>query len=334
MRNIALGYAYASDKTLCTFVGRPPRISQRYCTIKIPLDLEYEDLALEGADLQNALNKIGPDGWNPETFSKPDRKSVERRPLVINALLREDVLELCLGPSGPNHREKVFDCIRRNQETYNSLPQAIQLPPESWLLHDKKIGFPAARQFMDFLYNEFMLRRVLVRRYHDDPTELLQIAHKMLTAVIESRNIRGVRSVTTACMAWILVLYGLPAAGVLAVELLQLNGKGLNHTKIKQDLCVITSYLKWIHVPGDGNYHLVEQARTTLQHILDKALMPESAPTPVPNGVAPETPISVGDNVGPAIDLGGQDFSWFDGAGQFDADFWASLMNLDQPINT
>ena len=140
--------------------------------------------------------------------------------------------------------------------------------------------------------------------------------------------------ITTACMAWILVLYGLPAAGVLAVELLQLNGKGMNHTKIKQDLCVITSYLRWIHVPGDGNYQLVEQARMTLQHILDKALMPEHMPASAPSSILPETTISVGDNVGPGIDLSGQDFSWFDSAGQYDADFWASLMNVDQPINT
>jgi chromatin structure-remodeling complex subunit RSC3/30 len=101
MRTRALGTSYSIDKLLCTFVGRPPRISKRYCHISPPLDLEFTELALEGADLEQALANIGEDGWNRNpagTKAVRGRKSVYQRCFVLNALLREEVLELSLGP--------------------------------------------------------------------------------------------------------------------------------------------------------------------------------------------------------------------------------------------
>jgi hypothetical protein len=102
-RRRALGTAYSVDKLLCTFVGRPPRISQRYCTIVPPLDLEFEELTYLGADLDRALSNIGDDGWNRDTNR---RMSVYQRCFVRVAILREQVLELSLGPVQENMMEK------------------------------------------------------------------------------------------------------------------------------------------------------------------------------------------------------------------------------------
>ncbi len=103
MRRRTFGTAYSIDKLLCTFVGRPPRISQRYCTIVLPLDLEYSELMLEGADLDRALSNIDEDGWNRSTKT---RKSVYQRCFVLAAMLREEVLELSLGPVQENLMDK------------------------------------------------------------------------------------------------------------------------------------------------------------------------------------------------------------------------------------
>jgi Fungal specific transcription factor domain. len=36
--------AYRSDKSLASFLGRPPRIPKRYCTLVMPFDLGDADL--------------------------------------------------------------------------------------------------------------------------------------------------------------------------------------------------------------------------------------------------------------------------------------------------
>jgi chromatin structure-remodeling complex subunit RSC3/30 len=109
MRTRALGTSYSIDKVLCTFVGRPPRISKRFCHISAPLDLEFAELALEGAELERALANIGEDGWNrcaASTKSVVGRKSAYQRCFVLNALLREEVLELSLGPDSDDMLQK------------------------------------------------------------------------------------------------------------------------------------------------------------------------------------------------------------------------------------
>jgi chromatin structure-remodeling complex subunit RSC3/30 len=103
MRRHALGTAYSVDKLLCTFVGRPPRISKRYCTIVPPLDLEFYELEYEGDDLDKAISNIDDDGWNR---SQRSRKSLYQRCFVLSALIREEVLELSLGPLQEDMMEK------------------------------------------------------------------------------------------------------------------------------------------------------------------------------------------------------------------------------------
>ena len=135
-----------------------------------------------------------------------------------------------------------------------------------------------------------------------------------------------------------IVLYGLPAAGVLALELLQQKQSQLRSeqppraqvfpsSKIIQELSVFISSLRYVHAPGDGNYTLTEQARKTLQRILDKVLSLDSInpAVPIPDGAHLPSPIS---NASALPDDGGNgmlfDFSWMDNA-QIDADFWMNL---------
>ena len=332
IRRRGLGYAYAMDKMLSTFVGRPPRVSKRYCNIEIPLDLEYDELALEGDELASVCSKLDAGGWYPRDDSARERASAFIRPYVLGASIREDTLELCLGPPQDNLREKAQSIICRSKELYASLPQWLQHSPKMWMSHNSKPQWQTVSQYLDNVYNEFMLRRMLVRRLHDDPTELVLLAHEILEAVIEARNIRSVLQ-NGGGMPWIIVLYGLPAAGVLALELLQLNVKAISHAKIKQNLSVFISYLKWAHVPGDGNYILADRGRKTLQHILDKVLDTDPARLEQPVQPATDAPTKPSglDSVGLIDDLGVYDFSWLD-ADHFDQDFWDSLNSIDSGL--
>ena len=136
------------------------------------------------------------------------------------------------------------------------------------------------------------------------------------------------------------MLYGLPSAGVLALELLKQKQSQLRSeyppraqafpsSKIIQDLSVFISSLRYVHAPGDGNYALTEQARKTLQRILDRVLTMDSGGSgsslqgdPLPSPISNSSLLP--DNNGSGID-----FSWMETA-QFDTDFWMSLP--DHPL--
>jgi hypothetical protein len=134
-------------------------------------------------------------------------------------------------------------------------------------------------------------------------------------------------------------LYGLPTAGVLALELLQQKQSQLRNeypprpqafpsSKIIQELSVFISTLKYVHSPGDGNYALMEQARKSLERLLEKTLSFEAQPAPsrmqFPSPTSTSALVEEPDN-------GLYDFSWIDTA-QFDADFWTNLP--DHPLLT
>jgi hypothetical protein len=136
------------------------------------------------------------------------------------------------------------------------------------------------------------------------------------------------------------VFYGLPAAGVLAMELLQQKQSQLRSenpprasafptSTIIQELSVFISSLRFVHAPGDGNYALTEQARKTLQQILDRVLSMETTNHVLSERVQLQTPISNGSFLGEMEETAfAYDFAWMENA-QID-DFWTNLP--DHPL--
>lgn len=166
-----------------------------------------------------------------------------------------------------------------------------------------------------------MVRRFLVRQIHDDPSELVQLAFRILQSVVIQFYSRD-ELASGLCTAWSIVLYGLPAAGVLAMELLQLNVKVVSHAKIKQTLCTFISHLERIHIPGEGNYALAMRAWEILQHIMDRVLSTEPAKRILDTTAVDQAPDF--DQVGLMDDFGVLDFSWLD-QGHFDQTLWDGL---------
>ena len=111
--------------------------------------------------------------------------------------------------------------------------------------------------------------------------------------------------------------FGLPAAGVLALELLQHSQAGvrppdhLPRSEVVQNLSRLIAYIKPLVLKEDANYILCVQARWVIQRILDQVLsLPFTVPTPR-TGDADEN-IHVSEE------------SWFLGA-QSEPDFWKRL---------
>ncbi len=186
----------------------------------------------------------------------------------------------------------------------------------------------AALEYLDVLYNEFMIRRHMCRRLQHDSLELLLLSHIIIAVVVEVSNIRGPLISNTSYIPWIMVFYGLPSAGVLSFELLRRKQSGssplreISWAQAVQDLSVFVASLKCVHVAGDGNYELTQQAYKTLQQILERLFSGYEA-SPQQNSLVPlSRPLDIPDE---ALD----GISWLDNSG-FDADFWMFLS--DQPL--
>jgi hypothetical protein len=126
-------------------------------------------------------------------------------------------------------------------------------------------------------------------------------------------------------------IYGLPSAGVLALELLQQSqGRGaytiknFPRSEVIQNLSVFVATLHTVHAEGDGNYQLCLQARRMLQRILDTVLSPEQPVPALSNRRTLLTRSTIDFSEENAYDM-----SWMDNAA-FDADFWLNLP--DHPL--
>lgn len=65
-KRIMIG-AFAIDKQLATFLGRPPLIGWRYCDIQFPLDLSYDEIIADSHVRDTAIARLEENnGWNAE----------------------------------------------------------------------------------------------------------------------------------------------------------------------------------------------------------------------------------------------------------------------------
>lgn len=127
-RRRCVGIIYGIDKMMSVFLGRPPRISYRYCSITNPLDLDFEDL--DGPDIAQKLASINQaTGWNTDGAM---RKSSHTRCFVIINRIREDILELSLGRSVDDVAVVSGDIARRNEQAWDKFPKSLKYYPEIW----------------------------------------------------------------------------------------------------------------------------------------------------------------------------------------------------------
>lgn len=83
------------DKLLATFIGRPPLLSRRFCSIDLPLDLDDVTLFEEEDIFQQRSSRLGPGGWDPD--GRLYHSSLLRARMMM-ALIRDEILEVVLSP--------------------------------------------------------------------------------------------------------------------------------------------------------------------------------------------------------------------------------------------
>lgn len=175
--------AYGHDKVVATFLGRPPRLSQRYCHMEYPLDLSDDELFLQGDELDAVLSALDEGGWNT---SGNLNRATWLRVWFWHCQLREDILEIALG-SNEEGLALQADQVRRKMDRMNaSMPDFMRIPPEEMLkgsetfnqqLNPYAKADKTMRQvnavFMlcihtGMVHTEFLLQRALICRLRAD----------------------------------------------------------------------------------------------------------------------------------------------------------------------
>jgi hypothetical protein len=85
---------FIADKFLATAVGRPPLLTRRFCSIKVPLDLDDTALLSDKETFQRQLLRLDPDGWDID--GRLHSSSILRVRTMI-ALIRDEILEIGLS---------------------------------------------------------------------------------------------------------------------------------------------------------------------------------------------------------------------------------------------
>ncbi|CAL5870326.1 uncharacterized protein PFLUO_LOCUS4562 [Penicillium psychrofluorescens] len=270
--------AFHMDKLIATFVGRPPLMNYRYCTLTAPLDLSDDVLIAGGDTLNQAISELDSAGW--DTHGIKNRMSPSRLRYQL-AIFREQTLEIALG----THPQR--DLIRKSNEISENARAVWEACPDhlrfdQQMPGDERDGSLLVRyMYLDYLYTFFLLQRSLIKHTNTGQEALLDISRQLLSMVIQISSVRNPLVDMDRHFSWIVLSYGLPSASVLLIELLRQSHEPGPHAtplpraELIRNLSVFVSFLSWVSRPGHGNYHTCKEAEKKLSYILDQLLDPQ-----------------------------------------------------------
>ncbi|EME44985.1 hypothetical protein DOTSEDRAFT_70886 [Dothistroma septosporum NZE10] len=299
--------AYGHDKVVATFLGRPPRLSHRYCKMEYPLDLSDDELFLQGDELEAVVSALDEGGWNT---SGNLNRATWLRVWFWHCQIREDILEIALGSNEEDIALQAEQVRRKMDRFHASMPDFMRVSPEKMLRGSETFNQhsnPYAKidktksqvnaVFMlcihtGIVHTEFLLQRALINRLRADTKQLIPVSVRMLKLVLFAQLKRDYFRDFQGDLIYLLALHGLPAAGVLAVEMLkqeqtkQYTPDILNRSETVQDLSIFISALAAVG-PGEGNFTIADQGRRALKKVLDQILSPNPPPAVSASGEAP-----------------------------------------------
>ncbi|KAI1407346.1 hypothetical protein F5Y13DRAFT_206383 [Hypoxylon sp. FL1857] len=288
IRKRLFAQTYSAEIGTATFLGRPPRLSHRYCNFQPPLDLSVSELVLTGDELALALASLDDQGFN--TAGRIHRVTWVKTWLGF-APQREDILDLAIGQYT---REEILlraESIERKSEQHlEGLPSFIKNIREGPLETEGRT--PTEIMFMivirqAFRANDLLLQRVLIRKAGASSEKLIHTARSILKDILLMSQRHDLGTLFQADIASLLAIQGLRSAGVIAVELLKQEQLPvypkeplLPRSQTIQDLAIFAARLGATD-PADGSYSICDQGRRVITHILDRILSPPNAPDQV-----------------------------------------------------
>ncbi|KAL3493457.1 hypothetical protein BJX62DRAFT_249526 [Aspergillus germanicus] len=295
-RRIFAGF-YQLDKNLSTFLGRPPHVSWRHSDTKPPLDISDIGLLSDGEDLEQALSELDNDGWNT---NKVYQFTSWYRQRYMISMFREEILELSLRPLDSELAEKLKDVSIRCTQTWNSMPARLRYTSTHWD-DNLPIGIRImlVLAYMAYLYNIFLVQRLLTQYDRSAESALLDVSSKLLSSVLllgkqQEPMIDLQRDFISA-----IVLYGFSSASILikALQTQVRTGQPLAYTgsraELIRNLSIFISHIELLTRPTtlNVNHPLFERAGKMFTNILDEVL---ESPVPVRSAVTGSAEVDMG----------------------------------------
>jgi hypothetical protein len=94
VRRRLCGHVLTIDKIGAAFTGRPPLMSRRYISTRLPLDLRNEDLMGDKATIAAAVAALDENGWNTDGGLYP---ATVVRARTLLASVKDEIIEIALG---------------------------------------------------------------------------------------------------------------------------------------------------------------------------------------------------------------------------------------------
>ncbi|KAI0427257.1 hypothetical protein F5Y09DRAFT_316869 [Xylaria sp. FL1042] len=286
IRTRMVAEAYSTDIGISSYLGRPPRLSYRYCNLIPPMDIPDTQLIASGDEIARIIASLDQNGFG--TSDKVSRATFMKAWLGF-APRREEVLDLALGRYS---REEILrraeEIQKKSNDYWENLPPFIRKmandsrdygesglskrrPIETLLKISLNQGFRA---------NELLLQRVLIRKTGASWDKLVEAASSIFQDILQITKRHDLASILQSNMSSLLAVSGLRSASVIAVELLkqeQLPNYPKNpllpRSRTIQDLSVFAARLGDVD-PSDGSFTVCDQGRKVITRILDKILSP------------------------------------------------------------
>lgn len=279
-RKRIFGAVFNIDKVNATYFGRPPLLNRRYSSTSLPLDLSDEVL-LEGGDaLARAVEALDEDGWNTE--GKLYTTTILRARTSLS-YIRDAILEIALGSKAAEDvTTTIVELKQESTATFAKFPAIITYSPQD--INNSKIPGPLlyarALSRLEHLQNLFLLERLLIR--HSSSTEaseeLIAVCIEMLSLTLTYWKHKDRFEGLTCEFDWLVMAYGVPASGLLCVEILKqasdpmsYRPRSLPRSKIIQNMSLLIGFLEWIR-PNAPKANISSKFRQIISKVLDQVL--------------------------------------------------------------
>lgn len=244
----------------------------------------------QGSELQSAIEKLDNGGWNRDDTVQ---RSTFARITATNALITEEILEISLGYLP--HEEvtrRAIDIESRALTAWQDLPKFLRI--------DVNDLWSSQRSPLELLFlmhirlasldHHFLLQRTLSKKVQADSVKsLLSVCSEIFRIVIMMVDNRDYFRDFQIDFVQILCTHGIPAASILAIELLRQDQSSqptttttttevfpLNRSDTIQSLSVLAACLGTIR-PDSNGYQSCDRAKKFVKRVLDVILEPDPA---------------------------------------------------------
>ncbi|OQE37393.1 hypothetical protein PENCOP_c010G04903 [Penicillium coprophilum] len=273
--------AYQLDKSIATFLGRPPRIPWRYADCRMPLDISDEALTTDNMILDYSHNYLDENGWSLQGVVQ--RSSWIRVRFIISTF-RDEILEVSLQNVTPEMEDMLKNISQRCHLAWDSLPNWLRYSPQCW---DQNLHIAVRLMmiisYLAYLYNDFLIQRLIAGKSNPrGNTALLSVSAEILSTVLTLGTQREQMVDLRPDFAWTVLLYGFPSASLLIKALQHQKHTGEpflyegSRSALIRNLSVFISHLETIVRPDSANYALFQRASQLFSRIIDEILEPQS----------------------------------------------------------